>query len=57
MAKKKMLYSVTELAKMLKVSRQAVIDRIRRGTLEVQRVGNQYVIPKHEVDRVKAEKK
>ena len=52
-----MLYSVTEVARILRVSRQAVIDRIRRGTLEAQKIGETYVIPKHEVDRVREEKR
>jgi len=49
--------SVTELSKILGVTRQAVIDRIRRGTLEAQKVGKVFVIPKHEADRALSEKR
>ena len=48
---------VGDVARLLKVSRQAVIDRIKRGTLEAQKVGEVYVIPKHEAERVKSEKR
>ncbi len=54
---KKELYSLTEVAKILKVSRQAIHDRIKRGTLEAQKIGEIFVIPKHEVDRMRAEKR
>jgi len=57
MKKGSQFFSVTEVAKILGVSRQAIIDRINRGTLEAQKVGTTFVIPKHEVDRVKAEKR
>ena len=53
----KEFYSVTELADLLKVSRQAISDRIRRGTLEAQKVGKVYVIPKYEADRARSEKR
>jgi len=35
----------TQLAKKLKISRQAVIDRIKRGTIKAVKVGRQYIIP------------
>ncbi|MFC1698785.1 glutamine synthetase beta-grasp domain-containing protein [Candidatus Omnitrophota bacterium] len=35
----------TQLAKKLKISRQAVIERIKRGTIRAARVGQQYIIP------------
>ena len=53
MAAMKDFYSVPELAKLLDVSRQAIIDRIRRGTLHAVRFGEKiYAIPKKEVRRV-----
>ena len=38
--------SPTEAAKILKISRQAVNERIKHGTLIAERAGNQYIIPK-----------
>jgi len=35
----------TQLAKKLKISRQAVIERIKRGTIKAIKVGQQYIIP------------
>lgn len=52
-----MFYSVTELAKMLKVSRQAIFDRIKRGTLNAEKVGATYVISRDEANRIKTEKR
>ncbi|MBI4430967.1 MAG: helix-turn-helix domain-containing protein [Candidatus Omnitrophica bacterium] len=54
---KKDFYSVTEVADLLGVTRQAIIDRIKRGTLETMRLGHVYMIPKSEADRVRAEKR
>lgn len=57
MRHQKQLYSVTEVADLLGVTRQAIIDRINRGTLEAEKVGETFVIPKHEVDRMRVEKR
>jgi excisionase family DNA binding protein len=43
------LISVSEAAELLGVSRQAVLDRIRRGTLQAEKVGDSYVIPRHQL--------
>jgi len=37
--------SPTEAAKILGISRQAVIARIKRGSLTAERAGRQYIIP------------
>ncbi len=42
----KEFFSPTEVAKILGISRQAVIDRIKHGTLSAERAGHQYIIPK-----------
>jgi len=55
--KEKMFYSVTELAKFLKVSRQAILDRIERGTLNAIKIGETYAIPEKEVARVAARRR
>ncbi|MDD5617562.1 MAG: glutamine synthetase beta-grasp domain-containing protein [Candidatus Omnitrophica bacterium] len=41
--------SPTEAAKILKISRQAVNDRIKHGTLIAERAGRQYIIPKNQL--------
>ncbi|MFC1646363.1 glutamine synthetase beta-grasp domain-containing protein [Candidatus Omnitrophota bacterium] len=46
---KKEFLSPTEAAKILKISRQAVIDRIKHGTLSAERAGNQYIIPRNQL--------
>jgi len=38
--------SPTEAAKVLGISRQAVIERIKHGNLYAEKVGNRYIIPK-----------
>jgi excisionase family DNA binding protein len=58
MVKEKEFYSVPELAKLLNVSRQAISDRIQRGTLKAIRFGAKiYAIPAKEVKRVIAQRK
>lgn len=46
---KKEYLSPTEAAKILKISRQAVINRIKNGTLAAERAGIQYIIPKSQL--------
>jgi glutamine synthetase len=41
--------SPSEVAKILGISRQAVIERIKHGNLYAERVGNRYIIPKNMV--------
>ncbi len=52
--------SPTEAAKILGISRQAVIERIKHSALPAERVGNRYIIPAQEVlsekSRAKAKK-
>jgi len=55
---KKEYLSPTEAAKILRISRQAVIDRIKHGALTAEKAGRQYIIPKSEIkpSRTKAKK-
>ena len=46
------LLTVTEAAKILRVTSQAVRDMIKRGDIEAARLGRQYRIPKSEIVRV-----
>jgi excisionase family DNA binding protein len=45
------LLSVTDAAKSLGVSRQAVLQRIEGGRLEASRIGNSWAIPKSVIER------
>jgi len=47
--------SPTEAAKILKISRQAVIERIKRGSLMAEKAGRQYIIPVAQVGRAKGQ--
>ena len=49
--KKDILAVLTELAELLKVSRQEVVRRIWRGFIKAEMVGKSYVITKAEVDK------
>ena len=49
----KALYSATELAKILGVTRQEIIRRIWRGFIKAEKIGHQYIITQSEVKRVK----
>lgn len=46
------LLTVTEVAKVLRVTSQAVRDMIRRGDIQAVRLGRQYRIPRSELDRI-----
>lgn len=41
--------SPTQASKILGISRQAVIERIKHGTLFAEKVGSRYIIPKNEI--------
>jgi len=41
--------SPSQAAKILKLSRQAVVERIKHGTLYAEKVGNRYIIPKDRI--------
>lgn len=58
MPKEKIFYSVSEVATLLKVTRQAILDRIARGTLEAIKIGEKaYAIPKKEVQKAQARRR
>ena len=48
----KAFFTVTEVAKMLKISRVAVYKRIKMGKLRVQKAGRIFLIPKKEIERL-----
>lgn len=41
--------SPAQAAKILRISRQAVVERIKNGNLYAEKVGNRYIIPKNQV--------
>jgi len=51
MVSNKTLYTPTELAKLLGVSRQEVVRRIWRDFIKAELVGKSYIITKAEVDK------
>ena len=51
MVTNKTLYTPTELAELLGVSRQEVVRRIWRGFIKAEMVGKSYIITKAEVDK------
>jgi len=51
MVTNKTLYTPTELAELLGVSRQEVVRRIWRGFIKAEMVGKSYIITKAEVEK------
>ena len=49
---KKQLYSVKEVADILKISRIAVHKKIKTGRIQANKVGRSYVISKEEVQKL-----
>jgi excisionase family DNA binding protein len=48
----RVMFSSTELANMIGVTRQHVINLISRGDIKAAKLGTVYRIPKSEVDRI-----
>ena len=48
------LVSVTEAAGLLGVTRQAILDRVRRNTLQATKIGRGYAIPRSALDAAAA---
>jgi len=47
-------YSLTEVARTLRISRQAVHKRIKKNKLKAVKVGSTYIIGKEELKKLKA---
>lgn len=45
-------YSITEVAKLLGISRVAVFKKIKRGKIKAKKIGHIYAIPKEEFGAV-----
>lgn len=45
-------YTVDEVAEMLKLSREAIYDHIKRGKIKAVKIGNKYRITAEEIDRI-----
>lgn len=43
-------YTITELAKLLKISRVSVFKRVRRGSIKGQKMGYNFIIFKKDLD-------
>ncbi len=47
---KKEFYTITEFAKILGISRVAIFNKIKKGEIKAERLGNMHAIPKEELD-------
>jgi excisionase family DNA binding protein len=47
---KKNFYTISELAKLLRISRISVFKRVRQGSIRGQKMGRNFVVLKREVD-------
>jgi excisionase family DNA binding protein len=47
---KKNFYTISELAKLLKISRISVFKRVRQGSINGQKVGRNFIILKKDVN-------
>lgn len=48
----KLFFSAPEVAKLLKLSRMTIINKIRRGLIKAEKIGRNYVIPREEIEHV-----
>ena len=48
--KEKDFYTITELAKVLKISRVSVFKRVRQGSIKGQKMGYNFIIFKKDLD-------
>jgi len=48
--KEKDFYTITELAKLLKISRVSVFKRVRQGSIKGQKMGYNFIIFKKDLD-------
>ena len=48
----KLFFSAPEVAKMLKVSRMTIINKIGQGLIKAEKIGRNYIIPREEVEHV-----
>ncbi|HWC57713.1 MAG TPA: excisionase family DNA-binding protein [Candidatus Paceibacterota bacterium] len=48
---KKMFFSTTEVASLLKVSRIAVFQKIKKGVIKAEKIGRNYLIPREQIEQ------
>ncbi len=48
----KLFFSAPEVAKILKVSRATIVNRIKKGTIKAQMVGPNYLIQREEIEHL-----
>lgn len=49
---KKQYITIPELAKLLRISRVAVFKKVKSGEIVAEKIGRNYAIPRHYVDRI-----
>jgi excisionase family DNA binding protein len=47
-----MFFSTTEVAKLLKISRIAVFNKIKQGLIKAEKMGRGYAIPRKEIEHL-----
>ena len=53
----KIFFSTIEVAKLLHISRIAVFNKIKQGTLKAEKLGRNYIIPREEIEHLLDHKK
>ncbi|MFH1671477.1 MAG: helix-turn-helix domain-containing protein [Candidatus Portnoybacteria bacterium] len=48
----KKYYTISELAKILNISRQAVFNKIKKGQIKAEKIGRNFAIPKLSLEEV-----
>ena len=48
----KLFFSAPEVAKLLKVSRMTIINKINAGLIKAEKIGRNYIIPREEIEHV-----
>lgn len=54
---KKMFFSTSEVAKLLKVTRITIFQRIKNGSLKAEKFGRNYLIPREEIEHYLSDSK
>lgn len=53
----KLFFSAPEVAKILKVSRMTIINKIKQDLIKAEKIGRNYIVPREEVEHVLDNKK
>lgn len=48
----KLFFSAPEVAKILKVSRATIVNRIKKGEIEAEKIGRNYAVQREEIEHL-----